>query len=187
MLGLWRPFISETPGRRFDQALTTEASSSIKASAEVIFAGSIKEMRQLLVRHEVLYGGLGVHNVLATPLLALVYDAMPTASPSSSEYSLSAHMGFLTALRMLVRLSRSIPAMNLIILGIKQSAVRTSLSLPPESDVYFRQVSAAARDTSVQCSANWVVDLSRSTTDVESTRLGNMVTEMRNLNILEHK
>lgn len=187
MLGLLRPFISESPDRRFDQALTPEARCSIKVSSEVIFAGSIKEMRQLLVRHEALYGGLGIHNVLATPLLALVYDAMPTASPSSSEYSPSAHMGFLTALRMLVRLSRSIPAMNLIILGIRQSALRTSLSLPPESDVYFRQVSAAARDISLQCSANWVVDLSRSATDVESARLDSMVTEIGNLNIVENK
>lgn len=162
---------------------------SMSAFARDISTAAVKEMRELLVRHEALYGGLGIHVLLSTPILAIAYDAMPTASPTSANYSLSAHMGFLTALRALVRLGKSLPAMNIVILGLRQSALRSSLTLPLESDTYFRMaIAESEREASLraegsQIAANWVVDLSRSTTDLESARLDDLVKEMSGLQV----
>lgn len=123
-------------------------------------------------------------------MLAVAFEAMPTASPHSDNYSPSSHMAFLTAVRTLGRLSSSVPVINLALLGVRQAALRDSISLPQECGEYFERALRASRGAETEGeapegTANWVVDLSRSTTDLEAARLDSLVAEMRQVRLRE--
>lgn len=186
---LFRPFTRELAAQNpNNQNSSGSPIESIPSYAKAVTAEAIKEMRQLLVRHEVLYGGLGCQIFLGTPTLAVVFEALPTASPTSEGYSPLAHMSFLTAIRALARMSLVAPVINLAILGIQQAALRSSLSLPPECDEYVREATRATqapaeRKDELDGSAYWVVDLSRSATDLESARLDNLVVEIKGMKL----
>jgi hypothetical protein len=79
------------------------------------------------------------------------------------------------------------PVVHLAILAIQQAAARLSLPLPSEAEECFIE-SAQATSTErsagqPKSSADWVIDLPRSATDVESSRLDSFVAEMEDLSI----
>ncbi|KAM0714083.1 hypothetical protein Q7P37_011047 [Cladosporium fusiforme] len=190
---LFRPFTSSEPAAQNpNQSFSEKPTKSITELAKAVMAEAIKEMHQLLVRHEVLYGGLGCQIFLCTPTLAVVFEALPTASPTSKAYSPSSHMSLLTAIRALARMSLVAPVVNLAILGIQQAALRSSLELPPECDQYLREATLATETSSerkdaLEGSAYWVIDLSRSATDLESARLDSLVAETKEMKLGEQK
>jgi hypothetical protein len=148
---------------------------------------AIKALRQLLVRREALYGGLGINALFSSPACAVIFEAMPTASPSSPGYTPSAHMAFLTGLRLLMHLSRSIHVVYYGVLGVQQAASRSALPVPVEADRIFKEAAEALENNPWQeqprkeVLSDWVVDLSRPTGNDASGRLGNLVAEMGHL------
>jgi len=151
--------------------------------------GSVKALRQLLVRREALYGGLGLNALFSSPACAVIFEALPTASPSSLGYTPSAHMAFLTGLRLLMHLSRSIHTVNYGVLGVQQAASRSALPVPLEAERMFKEAVKALEHNpwqekpKKQVLSNWVVDLSCPTIDDDSARLGNLVAEMDHLDV----
>jgi hypothetical protein len=154
---------------------------------------SIKALRQLLVRREALYGGLGINALFSSPACAVIFEAMPTASPSSPGYTPSAHMAFLTGLRLLMHLSRSIHVVYYGVLGVQQAASRSAFHVPVEADKIFEEAAKALDNnpwqekSRKQVLSDWVVDLSRPTPDDASGRLGNLVAEMDHMAIKDDK
>jgi hypothetical protein len=148
---------------------------------------SIKALRQLLVQREALYGGLGINPLFSSPAMAVIFEAMPTASPSSVGYTPSAHMAFLTGLRLLMHLARSIHVVHYAVLGVQQAASRSAVPVPLEADKIFKEAAKALRNNPWQekprteVLSDWVIDLSRSTVNDDSGRLGNLVAEMNHL------
>jgi hypothetical protein len=150
-------------------------------------AASIKALRQLLVRREALYGGLGINTLFSSPALAVVFDALPTASTTSPGYTPSAHMAFLTGLRLLVHLSRSMHTVYYAVLGVQQAAARLALNVPIEAEEMFKEATKAVAQNPWQVkakvSSNWIVDFSRSAVDDDDARLGSLVAKMDHLNV----
>lgn len=150
---------------------------------------SITALRQLLVRREALYGGLGINTLFSSPALAVIFEALPTASPSSAGYTPSAHMALLTGMRLLLHLSRSVSAVYYGILGVQQAAARLALPMPIEAQEIFKiAVKAIAKNPRQEnpkkhVESDWVVDLSRATTDDDSARLGSLIAQMDHLDI----
>jgi hypothetical protein len=167
----------------------SNGTESIDPPAYAILARetSIRALRQLLVRREALYGGLGINALFSSPACAVIFEAMPTASPSSPKYTPSAHMAFLTGLRLLMHLSRSIHVVYYGVLGVQQAASRSALPVPLEADRIFKEAAKALENNPWQETprkevlSDWVVDLSRPTVDDASGRLGSLVAEMDHL------
>ena len=153
----------------------------------------MKALRQLLVRREALYGGLGVSTLFSSPALAVVYDVLPTASPTCPDYTPSAHMAFLTGLRALMHISRGIRAVYYAVLGVQQAASRLDLPVPIEAREMFKEAAKAHEKNPWQGMAqkevlsNWVVDFSRPAVDDDEARLGNLVAKMDGLNVQDVK
>lgn len=152
-------------------------------------AASIIALRQLLVRREALYGGLGVNTLFSSPALAVIFDALPTASPTNPGYTPSAHMAFLTGLRVLMHISRGVWTVYYAVLGVQQAASQLSLRVPIEAEEMFKAATKALETNPWQANAkkgissNWVVDLSRPAVDDEGARLSNLVAKMDHLNV----
>lgn len=151
-------------------------------------AAAVTSLSQLLVHREVVHGGLGIHTLFAVPILAVAFEAMPTAFSKSQDYKPSDHMALLGALRALTHISRSVPGVNLAILGVQHAALREGFDMPVEAVEYFRLAAAfSAADRSrngvKQTSSDWVVDLPRSTTDLENARLDSLMVEIEKLMI----
>jgi hypothetical protein len=186
---LFRPVVLEGSTAQLD------GTERINPPAFAISArdAAIKALRQLLVRREALYGGLGINALFSSPACAVIFEAMPTASPSSPGYTPSAHMAFLTGLRLLMHLSRSIHVVYYGVLSIQQAASRSALRVPVEADKIFREAAKALENNPwqekprKQVLSDWVVDLSRPTPDDASGRLGNLVAEMDHLAVKDNK
>jgi hypothetical protein len=152
-------------------------------------ADAIKSLRQLLVCREALYGGLGVHPIFSSPALVVVFDALPTASPDSPEYTPSAHMALLTGLRLLMQVARSMHVVYYAVLSVQQAAARSGSSVPIEAEEIFKRATKALEQskwqqrTSKEVSSDWVVDFSRPVADDEDARLSNLVAKMDRLNV----
>ena len=161
--------------------------STPPAYATAARAASLKALRQLLVRREALYGGLGVNTLFSSPSLAVIFDALPTASPTSPGYTPSAHMAFLTGLRLLMHLSRSMHTVYYAVLGVQQAAARLALNVPMEAEEMFKEATKAVEQNpwrvKAKVSSNWVVDFSRSAVDDDDARLGSLVANMDHLNV----
>jgi hypothetical protein len=148
---------------------------------------SIKALRQLLVRREALYGGLSINTLFSSPAIAVIFEAMPTASPRSPGYTPSAHMAFLAGLRLLMHLARHMHAVYYGVLSVQQAASRSGTPVPVEAEWIFQQATKALEDNPWQekrkkeVLSGWIVDLSRPTCDDESGRLCNLVAEMGHL------
>jgi hypothetical protein len=146
-------------------------------------------LRRLLVRREALYGGLGINTLFSSPALAVIFDALPTASPTNPGYTPSAHMAFLTGLRVLMHISRGIRMVYYAVLGVQQAASRLSLAVPVEAEELFRKAAEALESNPWQATArkevssNWVVDFSRSAVGDDDARLSNLVAKMEHLDV----
>jgi hypothetical protein len=162
-------------------------SSAPPAYAIAARAASINALRQLLVRREALYGGLGINTLFSSPALAVTFDALPTASPTSPGYTPSAHMAFLTGLRLLIHLSRSMQTVYYAVLGVQQAAARLALNVPIEAEQIFKEATKAVEQNpwrvKAKVSSNWIVDFSRSAVDDDDARLGSLVAKMDHLNV----
>lgn len=149
---------------------------------------ALQNIRQLLVRREILYGGLAINVLFRHAALAVNFEAMPAASPQSIEYSPSAQIGFLTALKTLTSLAQGYFSVKLDILGIQRAATRAAWLLPPEAPDYFRKAKQAIdsernREQGEKVASAWVVDLTRSTTDLESSRLERLLAEIERMRV----
>ena len=158
-------------------------------SAVAARATSVTALRQLLVRREALYGGLGINTLFSSPALAVIFDALPTASATSPGYTPSAHMAFLTGMRVLVHISRGIWTVYYAVLGVQQAASQMALPVPSEAEAMFKQAAKALEVNPWQekatkgVSSNWVADFSRPAVDDEDARLSNLVAKMDYLNV----
>lgn len=167
--------------------------SSPPAYAVAAQVASIKAIRQLLVRREALYGGLGVSILFSTPALAVIFDALPTASPASPEYTPSAHMALITGLRLLMHVSRSIHTVYYAILSVQQAATRLALEVPMEAEQMFKEAAQAIKHNPWQEKApkevfsDWAVDFSRLDLYDDDARLSNMVAKMDSLDMEDDK
>ena len=150
---------------------------------------SIQALRQILVRREAIYGGLGLNTLFSSPSLAVIFEALPTASPSSPGYTPSAHMAFLTGLRLLMQLSRYMHVVYYAVLGVQQAATRSAFAVPAEAERMFEDAARALENNPWEENpkkavlSNWVVDLTRSTADEDASRLGDLVAEMDSLGV----
>jgi hypothetical protein len=149
---------------------------------------SIKALRQLLVRREALYGGLGANGLFTSPALAVIFEALPTASPTSPGYTPSAHMAFLAGLRLLMHVARAIHTVYYGVLGVQQAASRSALPVPLEAERMFKEAAKALEnnpwqeEASKEVLSGWVVDLSRPDNG-DAARLDNLVAEMNRLEV----
>lgn len=180
MFELFRPIVTDHAA---DESNDKEAS----APPEFAVAGraaSITALRQLLVRREALYGGLGVNTLFSSPALAVIFDALPTAYPANLGYTPSAHMAFLARLRVLMHISRGVWTVCYAVLGVQQAASRLALRVPIEAEEMFKEATKALETNPWQqtakkgVSSNWVVDLSRADVDDEDARLSSLVAKM---------
>lgn len=179
---MFRPVVTEPAAVELQDA----ECSAPPAYATAARADSIEALRRLLVRREVLYGGLAVNSLFSSPALAVIFDALPTASPTSPGYTPSAHMACLTGLRMLMQLSRSMSTVYYAVLSVQQAAARMSLTLPMEAEDMFKEAVRGIEKSRMQqkgVSSDWVVDLSRADVDDEDARLSSLVAKMDLLNV----
>lgn len=189
VFSLFRPVVTEE---------ATQEPMNMEGSAPPAYAvaaqvASIKAIRQLLVRREALYGGLGVHTLFATPALIVVFDALPTASPASPKYTPSAHMALITGLRLLMNVSQSIHTVYYAILSVQQAAARLALEVPMEAEQMFKEAAKAIKHNPWQEKApkdvlsDWAVDFSRLDIYDDDARLSNMVAKMDSLDVEDDK
>lgn len=138
---LFRPVVTQQAAGAANEsnAFDDVEGSAPPAFATTARAASIKALRQLLVRREVLYGGLGLSSLFASPSLAVVFDALPTASPASSGYTPSAHMALLTGLRTLMHVARGMHTVYYAVLSVQQAAARMAMTLPMEAEEMFKE------------------------------------------------
>lgn len=183
---LFRPIVTSQ-----DATQTNDNQESIAPPAHAVSARdtSIKALRQLLVRREALYGGLGINTLFSSPALAVVFEALPTASPASPGYTPSAHMAFLAGLRLLMHLSRGIRMIYYAVLSVQQAATRLGLQVPMEAERMFGEAAKALESNPWQeelkkeVASNWLVDFSRATANDDAARLGNLVKGMEGLGV----
>lgn len=160
--------------------------STPPAFATAARAASIKALRQLLVRREALYGGLGISSLFASPSLAVVFDALPTASPASPGYTPSAHMACLIGLRTLMHVARGLHTVYYAVLGVQKAAARMALTLPMEAEDMFKEAVKGLENSRMQkkgVSSDWVVDFSRPAVDDDEARLSSLVEKMGDLKV----
>ncbi|KAI6808850.1 hypothetical protein KC340_g18296 [Hortaea werneckii] len=181
---LFRPIVAGQSTASEDTQDNAPQSNAISASS-----AAVKALQQLLVRREALYGGLGINTVFCSPALAIIFDALPTASPNSLGYSPSSHMALLTGLRCLMHLSRAIQPTYYAVLGVQQAAKRMGLQVPMEAERMFAEVTQALKHSPWQedgkkkkeIASDWVVDFSRAAANDDAARLGNLVKGMERL------
>ena len=185
VFSLFRPVVTEEATQ---EPKNMEGSAPL-ACAVAAQVASIKAIRQLLVRREALYGGLGVHTLFATPALIVVFDALPTASPASPKYTPSAHMALITGLRLLMNVSQSIHTVYYAILSVQQAAARLALEVPMEAEQMFKEAAKAIKHNPWQerapkdVSSDWAVDFSRPAIYDDDARLSNLVAKMDSLDV----
>lgn len=189
VFSLFRPVVTEEANQE-SHHMDGNAPPAYAVAAQV---ASIKAIRQLFARREALYGGLGVSVLFSTPALAIIFDALPTASPASPGYTPSAHMAFLTGLRLLMYISRSIHIVYYGILGVQQAASRLALDVPMEAEEMFKEAAKAIKHNPWQkraardVSSDWAVDFSRPAIYDDDARLSNLVAKMDSLDVEDDK
>lgn len=143
------------------------------------------ELRQLLTLGSTMFAGLQAPIVFSQIAISVALETLPSASALSMTYSPSAETGFLIALRMLYQMGGAYAALRFALLGIQQTALRLHLHMPPEADGIFGKIQEeiSRRKTIIRLRADWMVDLSRSGTDIQGGRLENLLSALSNLDL----
>jgi hypothetical protein len=89
---------------------------------------------------------------------------------------------------MLDHMGGAFDALRFALLGIQQTARRLRLNMPPEAESIFGMVQEeiSNRNTTSRPRADWVVDLTRSGTDVQAGRLENLLGALSSLDLADH-
>lgn len=143
------------------------------------------QLRQLLALGSTTFAGLPAPIIFSQVAVAVALDTLPSASMFGATFSPSARTAFNTALRTLYRMGGAFVALRFALLGIKQTAARLHLQVPPEAEHLFGKVQEElfGGKTVTGPKANWLVDLSRSRSDVKAARLENLLSALSNLHL----
>lgn len=160
-----------------------------KLSIEPALSTSISaahQLRSLLTLGSTIFAGLQAPIIFSQVAVAVAVETLPSASALSTTFSPTAGTAFIVALRILYRMGGAFFALRFALLGIKQTALRLHLRVPPEAENIFEKVQEeiSRRKTTRRPRAHWVVDLSRSGSDVQAARLESLVGALSDLDLI---
>lgn len=146
---------------------------------------AVVQLRHLLHRIHTLFADHPVNFLLSPIALAVAFETVSSASPSSATYHPVARACFLTALRLLRRMSRAFPVLRFALLGIQHAAKRAHFRIPLEAEQIFADLQHGVRQASgtIVPKADWVIDLTRPGGDLQSARLEALVQEIDGLGL----
>lgn len=136
------------------------------------------QLRDLLNRIAALYPTSPLHSNIIPPAMTVAFETAPSASYTSLTYHPSARTSFLTALRLLRRMTCAIPLVEFALMGLQQAAIRSNYSLPAEAEQELQEMqrNKAGR---AELKSLWVVDVKKWGRDGEDVgRLDTLIKEM---------
>lgn len=157
---LFRPFVGEMP----------QASSMVEYFPTEPTIASLEQLRGLAYRYVSRYDGPPVSVNILGSLVCISYAAIRRLDDPEWRFF------FTLCLKFLGEMVEFFPISRFILQGIYNSAGRTQTTIPPEAlsvFEYYDGVISAVRSSEVESS--YPVDLSLSQTDLEGSRLSNLI------------
>ncbi|CAD0099854.1 unnamed protein product [Aureobasidium mustum] len=117
--------------------------------------------------------------------LPVAFETLPSISSLSPSFSYHAAAAFLNALRVLFHASKQLPVIQYAAMGIEQAASTMNIILPDEAKAIFQALKrrVAEDDDRDRGKSNWVVVFNTANTNVQASRLDNLVRELNNLRL----
>lgn len=175
MVELFRPFVKATLG----------ASSSLlmppDCYADQITTGSILQLQRLIHHYRVQYTGPPVNVFMEASLLCVAFATLPHLQDPESNFS------FCLSVTMLAEMAQSFPVIQYVLKHIRAAVVSRGIVLPPEAQAVFveldrnRPRNRTALDGRQSPPAP--VNLEVSVTDLEATKMKNLVRGTGRINL----
>lgn len=117
--------------------------------------------------------------------LPVAFETLPSISSLSPTFSYHAASAFLDALRILFHASGQLPVIQYAAMGIEQAASMMNVILPDEAKAMFQAFKrrVAEDDDRNRGKSNWVVVFNTANSDVQASRLDNLVREIKSLRL----
>jgi hypothetical protein len=117
--------------------------------------------------------------------LPVAFETLPSTSSLSLAFSWDAASAFLATLRILSHASKQLPALQYATLGIEKAASNMGIILPDEAKQIFAEIKRRlAQDTDEnRGKSDWVVVFNTANSDVQASRLNNLVKELQELGL----
>ncbi|KAK6008108.1 hypothetical protein QM012_000011 [Aureobasidium pullulans] len=146
---------------------------------------SAVQARALQSRFAKLYSRDQFMNFFPYYALPVAFETLPSISSLSPTFSYHAASAFLDALRILFHASKQLPIVQYAAMGIEQAASTMNVILPDEAKAIFQDLKrrVAENNDRDRGKSNWVVVFNTATTNVQASRLDNLVRELNNLNL----
>ena len=127
-----------------------------------------------------LYGRDQLMGFLVFYALPVAFETLTSASSLSLNFSRDAALTFLAALQVIHHAGKLYPVTRYAALGIEQTAAKMRITLPGESTQVFADIKRGItenndRETS---RSDWVVVFNIADTDVQGSRLNNLIKEL---------
>jgi hypothetical protein len=117
--------------------------------------------------------------------LPVAFETLPSSSPLSLTFSHDAASAFLADIRILFHASKQLPALQYATLGIEKVACNLKIHLPDEAQQIFDEIKRRlAKDKDQdRGKSDWVVVFNTANSDVQASRLNNLVKELQSLGL----
>jgi hypothetical protein len=117
--------------------------------------------------------------------LPVAFETLPSSSPLSLTFSWDAASAFMAALRISSHASKQLPALQYATLGIEKAASDMKIILPDEAKQIFSEIKRRLEGDNDQNrgKSGWVVVFNNANTDVQASRLNNLVKELQELGL----
>ncbi|KAG9696081.1 hypothetical protein KCU76_g3988, partial [Aureobasidium melanogenum] len=169
---------------------TPHAAPLIRAKLPVepclsVTVDSALQARALQNRIAKLYSRDQFMNFFPFYALPVAFETLPSISSLSPTFSYHAASAFLDALRVLFHASKQLPVIQYAAMGIEQAASGMNIILPDEAKAMFQAFKrrVAEDDDRNRGKSNWVVVFNTASTNVQASRLDNLVRELNNLRL----
>lgn len=185
VLELLRPCIPQDCG--LDPRLCGPDIAKLRLRIVHICSHAAFELRRLLRHHEELFEDYPVDVHYAAAITAVAFDSISFVTAHGGNFEGEQYSGFLAAIRIMKRMKRAFHVLHFALQGIKHALSVNRLSAPAEvagilTDSEDR-VEGNAATAKEQPKANWVFDVHRKDTDVNSARLESVIREMNALSL----
>jgi hypothetical protein len=117
--------------------------------------------------------------------LPVAFETLTSSSPLSLTFSYDAASAFLADLRILFHASKQLPAVQYATLGIEKAACSLKIILPDEAKQIFDEIKRRLAEDKDQDrgKSDWVVVFNTANSDVQASRLNNLVKELQDLGL----
>ncbi|KAG9666977.1 hypothetical protein KCU99_g9296, partial [Aureobasidium melanogenum] len=146
---------------------------------------SASQARALQSRIAKLYSRDQFMNFFPFYALPVAFETLPSISSLSLRFSYHAADAFLDALRVLFHASKQLPVIQYAAMGIEQAASTMNIILPDEAKAMFEAFKrrVAEDDDRDRGKSNWIVVFNTASTNVQASRLDNLVRELNSLRL----